>query len=199
MSELERAARAIPVGSVGARSGGWWGMMALISTEASLFAYLLFSYFYLLSQTGEHWPPGSPLETSIGALNTALLLLSSVFVWLSERLVRARRVRWAAASMGGGLALGLVFAGIQWMEWQNQSYGIGTHQYGSLYFTITGFHVLHVLVGLLILGMLLIWIALGYFDERRNAALKIGGLYWHFVDVVWIFVFGTLYLTPWVF
>ncbi|HXE20158.1 cytochrome c oxidase subunit 3 [Castellaniella sp. UC4442_H9] len=191
--------RAFPVGSAGARSSGWWGMMALIATEAALFSYLIFSYFYLGSQTGQHWPPEGLPKLGIGALNTGVLLSSSVFVWLCERLVRRRRIRWAAASMGTGILLGLIFVGIQLREWHNHPYGIATHQYGSLYFTITGFHVLHVLVGLVVLSMLLIWVAMGYFDERRSAALKIGSLYWHFVDVVWIFIFTTLYVTPFLF
>ena len=173
-------------------------MMTLIATEASLFAYLIFSYFYLASQTAQQWPPEGTPQIGVGAFNTGVLLLSSVFVWLCERLVRRRRIRWASLSMGVGLLLGLVFVGIQWMEWRDHPYGIATHQYGSLYFTITGFHVLHVLVGLIVLLMLLIWTAMGYFDERRSAALKIGSLYWHFVDAVWIFIFATLYVTPFI-
>jgi ribose/xylose/arabinose/galactoside ABC-type transport system permease subunit len=55
------------------------------------------------------------------------------------------------------------------------------------------------LLGLVVLSVLLIWVAMGYFDERRSAALKIGSLYWHFVDVVWIFIFTTLYVTPFLF
>jgi cytochrome c oxidase subunit 3 len=57
----------------------------------------------------------------------------------------------------------------------------------------------HVAVGIVVLLFLLLWTALGYFDEQRCAALTIGGLYWHFVDVVWLFIFSTLYLTPYLF
>lgn len=199
MSELAQRNRPFPVGSAGERSNGWWGMMALIATEASLFVYLIFSYFYLASQTGQHWPPEGMPKIGIGALNTGVLMLSSVFVWGCERLVRRRRIRWASLSMGMGIVLGLIFIGIQLMEWHDHPYGISAHQYGSLYFTITGFHVIHVLVGLLVLVWLLVWTALGYFDERRCAALRIGGLYWHFVDVVWVFIFTTLYVTPFLF
>ena len=74
-------------------------------------------------------------------------------------------------------------------EWHDHPYGLTAHLYGSLYFTITGFHMAHVVVGLIVLLLLLLWTALGYFDERRCAALTIGGLYWHFVDVVWLFIF----------
>jgi cytochrome c oxidase subunit 3 len=57
----------------------------------------------------------------------------------------------------------------------------------------------HVAVGIVVLLFLLLWTALGYFDDKRCAALTIGGLYWHFVDVVWLFIFSTLYLTPYLF
>jgi cytochrome c oxidase subunit 3 len=199
MSDLTSRGDLLPVGSAGQLSSGWWGMMAMIVTEASLFGYLIFSYLYLASQTAQHWPPEGLPKIGIGALNTGVLLSSSVFVWLCERFVRRRRIRWAVASMAFAIVLGIVFVGIQLKEWHDHPYGIATNLYGSLYFTITGFHMIHVVIGLVVLAFLLVWTALGYFDERRYAALKIGSLYWHFVDVVWLFIFTTLYLTPFIF
>ncbi|MDR6411654.1 cytochrome c oxidase subunit 3 [Paraburkholderia terricola] len=191
--------RPLPVGSAGERSGGWWGCLTLIATEGSLFGYLIFSYLYLVSQTPQHWPPEGLLKLGLGIANTAILLSSSVFVWLCERCVRRARLRWAVASMALGVVLGCAFMGIQLIEWRAHPYGLSTHLYGSLYFTITGFHMAHVAVGIVVLLFLLLWTALGYFDEQRCAALTIGGLYWHFVDVVWLFIFSTLYLTPYLF
>jgi cytochrome c oxidase subunit 1/cytochrome c oxidase subunit I+III len=78
----------------------------------------------------------------------------------------------------------------------DKPFGLSSHSYGSLYFTVTGFHMAHVLVGLLILGLLLFWSALGYFDRARMAPVSIGGVYWHFVDAVWLTVFFTFYVTP---
>lgn len=195
----ERYGRTLPVGGEGERSNGWWGMAAMIATEASLFSYLIFSYLYLASQAPQHWPPEGLPKIGIGTLNTCVLLSSSLFVWLAERQVQRRRPRWAVAAMACAIALGAVFLGIQISEWHRHPYGMATHQYGSLYFTITGFHVVHVVVGLLVLAFLLIWTSRGYFDERHHAALTIGGLYWHFVDVVWLFIFTTLYVTPFLF
>ncbi len=101
--------------------------------------------------------------------------------------------------MALAVGLGVCFVVIQLNEWSKQTHGLTSNLYGSLYFTITGFHMLHVIVGLIILLTLLLWIALGYFDDRRYSAISIGGLYWHFVDVVWLFVFTTLYLTPYLY
>lgn len=199
MAEATQARQALPVGSEGKHSGGWWGMLALIVTEASLFGYLLFTYFYLAAQTGQHWPPeGLPLLLVPG-VNTLILLASSVFVWASERCIQRGLRSWALASMALAFILGIGFVVIQLNEWSIKSYGMASNLYGSLYFTITGFHLLHVIVGLVILLTLLLWIALGYFDNRRYAAVTIGGLYWHFVDVVWLFVFTSLYLTPYLY
>jgi heme/copper-type cytochrome/quinol oxidase subunit 3 len=65
-----------------------------------------------------------------------------------------------------------------------------------LYFTITGFHMLHVIVGLLMLAVLLLWTAFGYFCADRHSAVSIGVMYWHFVTIVWLAVFFTFYITP---
>jgi cytochrome c oxidase subunit 3 len=188
----------LPVGSAGERSGGWWGCLALIGTEGSLFGYLIFSYLYLATQEGQHWPPEGLPKLGLGMLNTAILLASSGFVWFCERCVRRRRLHWGVASLAAAVVLGVVFVGIQLREWQNHPYGLTAQLYSSLYFTITGFHMVHVAVGIVVLAFLLVWTALGFFDERRCLALTIGGLYWHFVDVVWLFIFTTLYLTPYV-
>lgn len=196
MAEAMQAAQPLPVGSGGKRSCGWWGVQALIVTEASLFGYLLFTYFYLASQTEQHWPPeGLPMLLMPG-VNTVILLASSAFVWASERCIQRSLLRWSLVSMALAVVLGICFVVIQLNEWSKLTYDMTSNLYGSLYFTITGFHILHVVIGLVILMVLLLWIALGYFDHRRYAAVTIGGLYWHFVDVVWLFIFTTLYLSP---
>ncbi|MGR8981703.1 MAG: cytochrome c oxidase subunit 3 [Gammaproteobacteria bacterium] len=196
MTDAMQLAHILPVGSAGKRSAGWWGIMSLIVTEGSLFGYLLFSYFYLASQTEQHWPPEGLPRLLMPGMNTVILLSSSVFIWASERCLRVSRQRWSLASIAMALMLGFLFVAIQLNEWRGKPYDLTSNLYGSLYFTITGFHMLHVIVGLIILMLLLVWIALGYFDHKRHAAVSIGGLYWHFVDVVWLFVFSTLYLLP---
>lgn len=186
----------LPVGSAGKLSGGWWGILALILTEASLFGYLLFAYFYLASQTEQTWPPDGLPALLVPAVNTAILLASSVGVWVGERYVRQGRIHSGITGFVAAIALGSSFVVIQLLEWRNKTYDITSDLYGSLYFTITGFHMCHVVIGLAILMLLLVWTVLGYFDARRYAAITIGGAYWHFVDVVWLFVFSALYISP---
>lgn len=172
-----------------------WGVWTLIVTEASLFGYLLFSYFYLDSQTAQHWPPEGLPKLGLGGLNTALLLLSSLWVWLSERALRFAKLRTSFAWLILAIVFGIAFVGIQCVEWHGKAYGITGNLYGSLYFTITGFHMMHVVIGLIVLTTLLLWSMSGKTSENR---LHIGSLYWHFVDAVWIFVFSTFYLVPYI-
>jgi cytochrome c oxidase subunit 3 len=196
MADVSQFDQPLPVGSDGKLSGGWWGVLALIVTEGSLFGYLLFAYFYLAAQTEQQWPPMGLPDLLLPGINTAILLLSSACVWASERCIRKKQSRWAITAMALAIVLGACFIGMQLNEWDKKTYGMTSDLYGSLYFTITGFHLCHVMIGLVILLFLLVWISLGYFDDRRYAAVAIGGVYWHFVDVVWLFVFTSLYIFP---
>ncbi|ACR28635.1 cytochrome c oxidase subunit I [Burkholderia glumae] len=188
---------ALPVASAGEHASGWWGVVTLIVTEAGLFGYLLFCYFYLQSQTSAVWPPEGAPTIALPAINTAVLLSSSGCVWLAERAVRAGRRRHAVTMLVLALALGTAFALVQLHEWHERGYGPATHLYGSLYFTITGFHLAHLFAGLLMLALLAVCTGLRAFDGHRHAALTIGALYWHFVDLVWLVIFAALTLAPW--
>ena len=189
----------LPIGSPGERSGGWWGCLTLVATEAALFGYLIFSYLYLASQTTQRWPPEGMPKLGLGGANTVhSACRAACSCGRASVSCGAASAAWACRCSLIAIVLGVIFVAIQLKEWHDHPYGLTTHLYGSLYFTITGFHMMHVLVGLVVLAFLLLWTALGYFDRGASAALTIGGLYWHFVDVVWLFIFATLYLSPYV-
>jgi heme/copper-type cytochrome/quinol oxidase subunit 3 len=188
--------RRLPTGSIGRHASGWWGMMCLILTEGALFGYLLFSYYYLAVQYGRAWLPNELPHFRLSLPNTIILLLSSVAVWWGERNARQGRTGPLVAGLSAGFVLGAIFVAIQYNEWLDKKFTLSSSSYGSLYFTITGFHMAHVVVGLLVLAAMTVWSALGYFDRTRNAPVTIGALYWHFVDAVWLAVFFTLYITP---
>jgi cytochrome c oxidase subunit 3 len=90
----------------------------------------------------------------------------------------------------------VVFSGLQLIEWHAKKFSMSDNAYASSYFVTTGFHMAHVVGGLLVIAFLFLWTALGKFSAERHAAVSIGGLYWHFVDVVWLAVFATFYLLP---
>ncbi len=196
MTEIAISNRTLPVGSKGHHASGWWGMLALIATEAMLFAYLLFSYFYLASHALGAWPPDGPARLDISIPGTVILILGSVVMWWGERGIERGKQGQLMAGLAVALVLGVVFLALQAFEWKRQPFVLSTGVYSSLYFTITGFHMLHVIVGLLMLGVILLWTALGYFSEARHSAASVAVIYWHFVTVVWIAVFFTFYIAP---
>lgn len=195
MSDLPFEQRPVPVGGVGRIGVGWWGLLCVIATEGSLFAYLLFSYFYFAVQLDGGWTPQAPsFEFSLPAV--ILLILSSIAVWWGAR-ASARGAR-------GGfligflltLLLGLGFIALQWLEWRSKPFTMQSGEYGSIFFTVTGWHLAHLVAGVIGLVLILIWSALGYFDDRRNAPVLIAAGYWHFVVAVGVAVFLALYVTP---
>lgn len=197
MNDVAYANRPLPVGSMRHQASGYWGMLCLIATEGALFAWLLFSYFYTGLFVATPWPPSGPPSLRLAAPNTVILLASSLAVGWAERSIRRHDSRWRLAlGLFLGLVLGSVFVAIQWLEWRDKPFSIDTSVYGSLFFTITGLHMAHVLVGLLVLAAMLLWSLMDYFSRGRHAAVTIGALYWHFVDAVWLFVFTSLYLAP---
>jgi len=188
--------RDLPVGPVRRHGIGWWGAGTLIASEAALFSYLLFSYYYLGAVNPVGWLLEPAPSLKLALPNTAILLASSVFAWAGESGVLFRSRALALIGFSIAFALGSVFAVIQVFEWKAKSYGLGTSSYASLYFVTTGFHMAHVAVGLMVLAALALWTALDYFSPRRRLVVSAGVLYWHFVDVVWLFVFTTYYVTP---
>jgi heme/copper-type cytochrome/quinol oxidase subunit 3 len=187
----------LPVGSIGRRANGWWGMVMLIATEGALFGYILFAYYYLAVQHRREWLPSDLPNFKLSLPDTIILLLSSVVVWRGEHLVKqGRSARSTAVYLAVAALMGIVFIVIQLLEWFSKKFTPFSSSYGSLYYTITGFHMMHVAVGVLILATLALWCALGYFNRIRNAPVSVGAIYWHFVDAVWLVLFFTFYISP---
>lgn len=189
---------ALPVGAFDTRASGWWAMIFTVFTEAAVFAYLLFSYYYLAVQPHlpGSFPEGGAPSLTLALPNTAILILSSVAVgWAQLGIEHGSRWR-LVAGLGLGTLLGAIFLVVQVFEWAEKPFALSSTPYSSLYFVVTGFHMAHVVVGVLMLAALTWWSALGYFNARRFAHIHIGALYWHFVDAVWLLVFFTFYLTP---
>lgn len=186
----------LPVGPIGRHGVGFWGVGMLVASEAALFSYLLFSYFYLGATAQPGWLLEPRPDLKLALPNTVILLLSSGAAWFGEKGVLDRRRGQALSGFAVALVLGSLFTAIQFVEWRAKSFQIGTSSYASIYFVTTAFHIAHVIVGLGVLAALLLWTALDYFSPRRRLTVSAGVLYWHFVDVIWLFVFTTFYITP---
>ena len=196
MAEALDLKKPLPIGNKGPRNTGLWGVWTLIVTEASLFGYLLAAYAYLAVTSGQQWPPEGAPSLALPGINTVILVSSSGFVMLAERFLRKAWRGAAIAALIVAMILGVIFVAVQVHEWSDKPYGITGNLYGSLYFTITGFHMAHVVVGLVVLMWLTLWVAQRRVTAEGPAPLVIGGLYWHFVDVVWLVIFSTLYIGP---
>jgi heme/copper-type cytochrome/quinol oxidase subunit 3 len=185
----------LPVGVGGTGSTAWWGMLFFIITEATLFAYLFFSYFYLGSRHSQ-WPPNGAPELELAVINTVILVLSSVPMWFAERVVKRGRIAHFSYLLGAVLLMGVAFLIIEATEWSRQSFTPATDAYSSLFYTITGFHFAHVTLGLLMIVELLYRALVNQIDVRRPLAVKNVAAYWHFVGLVWVVLCLTVYLSP---
>ena len=173
------------------------GMLLFIASETMFFGALLGAYYALRANARAWPPPGSPdLEPVLPAALTAVLLSSSLTQHRALEAAReddARGIRrWIAATV----ALGALFLAGEVYEWSAffaEGFTVSTNVFGTLFFTITGFHGLHVLVGLAILLLALGRARTARSPGRGLAAVESATLYWHFVDGVWVLVATSLY------
>jgi heme/copper-type cytochrome/quinol oxidase subunit 3 len=192
---------ALPRHVSGTTAPGWWGMVMLIATEAMLFGSLIASYFYIRFKFGPVWPPDG-----IPAPSLRLPLIMSVILWTSswpvhiaDRAVREGKQLKFRLGLAAGFILGAVFLGMQVLiEYPEKlaEFTPTSNAYGSLFYTLTGFHGLHVIVGLIISLWTQVRAWRGAFDEHRHITVQNFTMYWHFVDIVWVFVLATIYLSP---
>ena len=175
---------------------GTMGMWMFILTEASLFVMLFFAYGYL-GRDERVWPLEQP-KLLLPFLMLAVLLTSSVILhWGEREHARGRQGR-AKPAVGITVLLGVVFLGIQAIEYADKlrKFTPTSHTYGSIFYTITGFHAAHVMLGLCMLVYVLLLPALEPTDRPPHRPLHNASLYWHFVDAVWIVIVATLYVAP---
>jgi len=183
---------------------GMMGMYIFLASEVMFFGSLFAMYFYMV---GSHntWPPAAPSSTPeyyvswwpIPFVNTIVLLSSGVTCHFAlEALSHDNRRRFFTL-MIATIVLGLGFEFGQLYEFINafsRGLNLTANTFASAFFTMTGFHGAHVLGGLVLLTLILYRAARGQFSSRNHVGPAAVTLYWHFVDVVWIFLFGILYL-----
>lgn len=182
------------------RSTTQWGVVALVVSESMLFLLLLAVYLYYRGAPGP-WPPAELPLPDVGgsALRAAVLLLSSIPVVLGERSLE-KHGHTGRAALWWTLALAMA----SWFMWGHvveQSHMVEelvpTEQvYGTVVMTILNFHALHLLVGIVMGIVVVVHLLTGRITPRRTAIMGVGSIYWHFVDVVWVVVYGLLFISP---
>jgi cytochrome c oxidase subunit 3 len=196
----ERTEAGLPI------SNGKLAMWLFLGTEIMFFTGLLGSYIVLRISMGSQWPNHHEVLTEpLGALNTFVLICSSVTVVLAHAAIMKGRVNETRNYLMITFVLGIVFMMVKSFEyyqksqhglfpWEAWSQGWGYGMWSATYFTLTGFHALHVLAGLVAFGVVLIIAFMGKLGAQHAGLIENCGLYWHFVDLVWIFLFPLLYL-----
>jgi cytochrome c oxidase subunit I+III len=178
------------------RRAGWWGMVLLIVTEAMIFAALLSASFFVRANSPT-WPQGGIDPPELGRISvfTVVLLASSVPLFWGEAAIRRGRVGRMRIALAASWLLGAAFVVNQVLEFRDLPFTATENAYASLFVVITGLHGVHLVVGLAMSIVVQLKAATGWFDERRHETVTLFSMYWHFVDVVWIFVFSALYLS----
>jgi cytochrome c oxidase subunit III len=173
------------------------GMLLFIASEVMFFGGLFATYFNARASVApEPWepPPGGELDMALAAVLTAILVSSSFTmqfgVWAIRRGDTGKLKMWTGIT----LLLGLLFLAGQLYDYSQLGFGIADGVFGTVFYTLTGFHGAHVFGGAVGLTIILARAMQGQFSGSNHVAVEAVSIYWHFVDVVWIAVFSTIYL-----
>jgi cytochrome c oxidase subunit 3 len=171
------------------------GLLAALASETVFFGTLLSAYLFMrLGQPG--WPQvaTTPARIVLPALNTLVLLVSALAVVLGERALVRGSARGLSLGLGAALVLGLVFVGGQIAEFTSNGMQPGDQAFGGVFFTLMGFHAVHVLAGAVWLAINLVRTRLGDFTSARHISISMGTWFWIYVTCVWLTMFIGLYL-----
>ncbi len=171
------------------------GTMVWLGSELMFFSGLFAAYFTIrANRTGSWPPPGIKLDVLQTGIFTIILVMSSFTMQKAVFEAEHFRKRSARAWIVVTMIMGLAFLGNQAIEWSRVTFSQSTNAYGSMFFIMTGLHGLHVLLGVVAMGFLMLRLAGKKTDPGELAALQSVSYYWHFVDVVWIALYGVLFL-----
>lgn len=177
-------------------SRGRVAMLSLIIGESAIFTIFVVAYIFYIGKSLSGPTPQQVLDVPL--FNTVCLLSSSVTIWLSERQIERGRMRGFAAWWGLTILLGIIFIVGTGMEWHKLIYVDGltirTNLFGTTFYSLVGLHATHVVVGLLMLGLVLIFTLTGHVNGSHSERVQVLALYWHFVDAVWVVVFTVVYI-----
>ncbi|WP_374443448.1 cytochrome c oxidase subunit 3 [Stella sp.] len=185
-----------PVVQIGLR----YGMALFIASEVMFFVAFFWAFFdaslYPREAIGGVWPP-KDIQTfdafELPFLNTLILLLSGCTVtWAHHELIEGNRAK-VLQALGITVLLGLSFTALQAYEYSHAAFGFRQNIYSSTFYMATGFHGFHVMVGTIFLAVCWFRVWLGHFKPNHHFGFEAAAWYWHFVDVVWLFLFVCIY------
>ncbi len=177
-------------------SRGTVGILCLIVAESAVFIIFVVAYIFYLGKSISGPSPHDVLEIPI--VGTICLLSSSLTIYLSVDALRKNKVRLCSLWLAATVLLGSIFLAGTALEWHKLIYRdgltISTNLFGTTFYSLVGLHASHVVVGLIMLVLALVFALRGQVTEANAARLDVLSLYWHFVDAVWVVVFTVVYI-----
>jgi cytochrome c oxidase subunit III len=178
------------------RSIVWWGTMGIIVIEGMMFALLITSYLYLKGRSPQ-WPPGAFAPDPLwGTVNLVLLLASAVPNHLTKRAAERLDLRRLRLWMSIALGIALAFNVIRIFEFQSLNVWYDENAYGSIVWTLLGFHTVHILTDFIDSAVLLALMFVGPIEESHFVDVAENSMYWYFVVISWLPIYAVIYLVP---
>jgi cytochrome c oxidase subunit 3 len=171
------------------------GMLLFIISEVMIFGAFFTAYFFIRVVQDDPWPaPGTELPVAIAGVNTAILLSSSLTMhWAQTSIKHGNRFGLKAGILSTFL-LGFTFLFVQINEYVHIGFSPHDSAQGSIFYGLTGLHGAHVFIGLTLLMMVTIRAFRGHFSPEEHRGVEVPGIYWHFVDIMWVIVYTTVYV-----
>jgi cytochrome c oxidase subunit III len=186
----------LPEYGFGNRSLIWWATLSMIAVEGTMFALVITNYLYLKGRA-PHWPPGAaPPYLLWGTINTILMLLSAVPNELAKRAAERLDLGKAQLWMVVCIAFAIAFNIVRVFEFRSLNVWWDENAYGSVVWTLLGFHTVHILTDLLDTIVLAVMLFTGPLEERRFVDVSENAAYWYFVVGTWLPIYALIYFAP---
>jgi cytochrome c oxidase subunit 3 len=170
-------------------------MMLFIISEIMVFGAFFTAYFFVRVVQGENWPAeGEHLPKLVAGVNTAILISSSFTLHWAEHAHKQGNRRGLQVGMLTTFLLGATFLFVQINEYVHIGFSPQDNAQGTVFYGLTGLHGAHVFIGLTLLLFVTIRAFKGHFTATEHRGIEVPGIYWHFVDVMWIVVYTTVYI-----
>jgi cytochrome c oxidase subunit 3 len=171
------------------------GMLLFIISEIMIFGAFFTAYFFIRVVQGDPWPaPGTSIPVLVAGINTCILLSSSLTLHWAETSIKAGNRFGLKAGILSTLLLGMTFLFVQINEYVHLGFAPKDSAQGTIFYGLTGLHGAHVFVGLTLLTMVTVRSFKGHFSPEEHRGVEVPGIYWHFVDVMWIVVYFAVYI-----
>jgi cytochrome c oxidase subunit 3 len=170
-------------------------MLLFIISEVMVFGAFFTAYFFIRVSQGDTWPaPGTNLPVEVAGMNTAILVSSSFTLHWAEQCIKKGNRFGLKAGMLLTFLLGCTFLFVQINEYANIGFAPQDAAQQTIFFSLTGLHGAHVFIGLLLLLFVTVRSFRGHYSPEQHRGVEVPGIYWHFVDVMWLIVYFSVYI-----